>query len=310
MNLEVVAKRWIAALSSGKLPVDKIRLAALVVLSLVVAYLLATLTQRLLPSSHSKGQWQPPKAEQQERKQRDVGVLQEMKLFGDAAAAPVVDNKPTEAPKTKLQVKLTGVVASSDQKKGSAIIESKGKQATYGVDDRIDGTRAVIKEIYPDRVIISNAGAMETLQLDDAYARANFERNKPVAKTSAKPTTARKAVTAPRSPKLQQALETMHSPSASNADKLAKLTDYVKITPVRDGTELKGFRINPGIDRELFQAVGLKANDLAVALNGYDLTDITQTAQVMEELKTMTDLSLTVERDGQLYDFLLELPSP
>lgn len=305
MNWEVVAKQWLSNLSAGKIPLDKVRLALLVVLGIAVAYLLATLTLRLLPSSHSKGQWEPPKANQQAAKQRDISALQAMKLFGDAKAPAAVKQTTTNAPKTKLNVKLTGVVASSEPTRGSAIIESKGAQATYGIDDRIDGTRAVIKEIYPDRVIISNAGATETLQLDDAYAKSTFATNRPASKRDSK----RKSVKPSGNPKLKEAIESVRS-SGSSADKLAKLTDYVKISPVRDGKELKGFRINPGVDKELFQAVGLRANDLAVALNGYDLTDITQTAQVMEELNNMTDLSLTVERDGQLYDFLLELPSP
>ncbi|MBW8191255.1 type II secretion system protein GspC [Neiella marina] len=302
MNWEVVARRWLSNLSTGKVPIDKIRLALLILLAITVAYLLAALTLRLLPSSHSKGQWQPPKANQEEANQRDISALQDLKLFGDALAPAAVQKKAVDAPKTKLRVKLTGVVSSSVPQRGSAIIESKGSQATYGVDDRIDGTRAVIKEIYPDRVIISNAGVSETLQLDDAYAKTTFSRNenKTTTRKSAKPT---------GNPKLKEALESVRS-STSTQDKIAKLTDYVKITPVRDGTQLKGFRINPGVDQALFKAVGLQANDLAVALNGYDLTDLSQSAQVMEELNTMTDLSLTVERDGQLYDFLLELPSP
>lgn len=304
MTWEAKLKNWLETI-----PQAQARLALSVLLVILIVYLLANFTLLLLPKEQSKGQWQPPKSGSASAQQkRDVGLLQELALFGQADAAKPIQVKPAKAPKTKLNLKLTGLVASRDPKKGSVVIDSKGKQATYGVDDRIDGTRAVVKEIYPDRVMISNGGKLEALMLDD-YDGAQFTAQSPAAKTTKTNRDRSNPKKVKRKPnaRLSEALQEVKS--AQGADKLAKLTDYIKVSPVRDEGQLKGFRVNPGKDREVFNATGLRPGDLAVGLNGYDLTDMSQSAQVMQELKNMDSLSLSVERDGQLYEFLFELPS-
>ncbi|MCM2680895.1 type II secretion system protein GspC [Echinimonas agarilytica] len=300
MTWEAKTKAWLSAI-----PVAKVRLAMTAVLVVLIAYLLAELTGILLPNADSKGEWIPPqKASAQKAEELDVSALQAMSLFGESKPAEQVEIvEVQDAPETKLNLKLTGVVATMDPEIGLAVIDSKGSQATYSVDDRIEGTRASIKNIYPDRVIISNSGVLETLMLDDEYLQDNFPK-KATQRATTKRATARTV-----NPKLKAALASVGDPSMSPADKVAKLTDYIKISPVREGTDFKGFRVNPGVDREIFESAGLKPGDLAVALNGYDLTDLSQTAAVMQELETMSDLALTVERDGQLYEFLFELPA-
>ena len=303
MNWEAKLKKWLDAV-----PIAKVRLAITVALIALMIYLLAELTTQLLPQEPSKGSWHPQLASHTEAKPaQDISVLQKIALFGKKDEQKPVEIKPVEAPKTKLNLKLTGLVASRDPKVGSAVIDSKGSQGTYGVEELIDGTRAVIKEIYPDRVMISNGGAIEALILDDDYALSSFEDAEPSHENPSKPT---KRV--PRQRNVEENAELSHALSeiqdAEGAEKLAKITEFIIISPVREDGEMKGFRVNPGKDRTLFEATGLQPGDLAVALNGYDLTDLTQTAAVMQELNTMTSLSLSVERDGQLYDFLLELP--
>ena len=67
---------------------------------------------------------------------------------------------------------------------------------------------------------------------------------------------------------------------------------------MKDG-KLIGYRLSPGKDPELFREMGLKNNDLAVAINGYQLTDMKQAMSAMNELRNSSDASITVERDGQ-----------
>ena len=88
----------------------------------------------------------------------------------------------------------------------------------------------------------------------------------------------------------------------------ARITDYVRISPIRKNGKLTGYRVNPGRNRALFKEVGLQPNDLAVSLNGYDLTDTRQAMEVAKQLKNLTEMSLTVERDGQLHSIYLSLP--
>lgn len=306
MTWEAKLKHWLEAI-----PQPQLRRLLSGLLIVLIIYLLANITLDLLPKEQSKGRWQPPKVSASSSSRQDISKLQELVLFGSADASTTAEIVPSDAPKTNLNLKLSGLAASRDPRKGSAVIESKGTQVTYGVDERIDGTRAVVKEIYPDRVMISNGGTLEALMLDD-YDGARFSGSKPEedeaprakkSKRDSKP----KRIKPKTSSKLNDALKEMKN--ADGMDKLAKVSDYIKFSPVRDNGELKGFRLKPGKQREVFKATGLKSGDLAVGLNGYDLTDMSQTADVMQELKTMESLSITVDREGQLYELLLELPS-
>lgn len=295
---------WEAKLKKGleAIPLAKVRFGLTVLLSVLLVYLLAELTILLLPKEQSKGQWQPPKVTKaQPQKTQDIRLLQELALFGQFEQEQAVEApKPEVAPKTKLNVKLAGISASRNPLKGSAVIIYQGSQATYSANDRISSTRAVVKEIYPDRVMISNGGRLEALVLDD-YDGADYNQPTKPAQSISKP------IKRKLNAKLSDTLKGIKA--ASGRERLAKITDFIRVSPVHSGGGLKGFRVNPGRNRDVFEATGLKPGDLAVSLNGYDLTDMSQTTAIMRELNTMESLSITVERAGQLYDFLFELPT-
>jgi len=75
---------------------------------------------------------------------------------------------------------------------------------------------------------------------------------------------------------------------------------------MNDG-ELIGYRLSPGKEPELFKQMGLQNNDLAVAINGYQLTDLKQAMAAMNELRNSTDATITIERDGEQIDVLFSL---
>ncbi len=86
-----------------------------------------------------------------------------------------------------------------------------------------------------------------------------------------------------------------------------KLLDYINISPVMSENKLQGYRINPGKDVAFFHRIGLQSNDLAVSINGYDLRDNGQAMQIMNQLSSMTEMNLTVERNGQQQDIYIKL---
>ncbi|GAM54672.1 general secretion pathway protein C [Vibrio ishigakensis] len=73
----------------------------------------------------------------------------------------------------------------------------------------------------------------------------------------------------------------------------------------RDG-KLVGYRVRPGRDRALFDSVGLQDGDIAVELNGADLTNPASMGEIWKNLNQLSELNLTVERDGQRYDIYLQ----
>lgn len=221
-----------------------------------------------------------------------------MNLFGQYQQnAPVIKQQPVkqDAPQTSLNLTLVGVVASNRAETTLAVITNRGKQNTYGLNEAIDGTRATLQAVYVDRVIIRNSGRDETLMLDGV--KFGQSQSQQPARSKSKP------------------VETVKAASSSELDQIKKdilekpqnLFTYIRLSQVKRDNELVGYRVNPGKDRVLFDAVGLKANDLAVSLNGNDLTDPTVMAKLWTELSEATDFTLTVEREGQLHDIYIEL---
>lgn len=276
-------------------------------LSLVlVIYLLAQITWKLMPVSEGTTTWQPTPVSSQSSTSVNIIELQRLALFGKAdAGAMKPKTEPmaemiTDAPKTSLSIQLTGVVASTIQQKGLAVIASSGTQNTYGLGDKIKGTSASLKEVYADRIIITNSGRYETLMLDGLKYETNSQANKQLQQAkSVKKIDQRK--------NKQVAREIQRSRDELLADP-SKITDFLAISPVRRDGELSGYRLNPGKDRDLFKQAGFKANDLAKSMNGYDLTSMSQSMEVMAQLPELTEISLMVERDGQLIEIMFSLP--
>jgi general secretion pathway protein C len=216
-------------------------------------------------------------------------------LFGDAGSKPIEQPKAivSDAPQTALNVRLTGIIAVSlDDKAGLAIIESQGRQTTYEVAEAIQGTRAKLAQVLPDRVILDVGGRFETLMLDGLEYSKNVAM--PVAPKSTNQNNSRTSGLVQRNVPgelIEQKEALLKDPG--------KLLDYIRITPYRSSGQLMGYRLSPGKDPALFDKMGLKNNDLAVAINGYQLTDMKQAMSAMNELRNSTDATITIERDGQ-----------
>jgi len=279
------------------------------ILSLLLA---AQITWKLVPTSSSPTAWSPSAVTTTGKGagQIDLDGLQQLALFGRADAkadkpkAEVVETV-TDAPKTSLSIQLTGVVASTADQKGLAIIESSGSQETYSLGDKIKGTSASLKEVYADRIIITNAGRYETLMLDGLVYTSQSPANQQLQKAkSGKPEVVSR-VDQRKNAEISQ--ELAESRSELLADP-SKITDYIAISPVRQGETVAGYRLNPGKDANLFKQAGFKPNDLAKSINGYDLTVMSQALEMMSQLPELTEVSIMVEREGQLVEIMFSLP--
>ena len=269
----------------------------LVILSIILAYQFALLSWHLFPSKTSVYQWVPVITHLETNTSKiNTHKLQQLHLFGQDLSTNKIKKESEllkEAPQTKLHLVLVGVVAASDPLYSSAIISYKSKQDSYFVDSEIKGTSASISEIYEDRVILDVNGVLETLMLDGVDKSEASNKKFP--------------------PSTENNLATKVKPVALNIDRQdliknpGKLTDYIRISPFRKDGEILGYRLRPGKDKTMFEQAGFKRNDLAIALNGVDLTDKQQALSLMKEFSTMKNINLTVEREGQLYELSLNL---
>ncbi|WP_417348164.1 type II secretion system protein GspC [Ferrimonas sp.] len=295
----------------AKLPQAAIARVLTVLLAVYAIYLASQLTWMMVPKESGPQQaWRPQTQQGTQTQGRDMSQVQSLNLFGkaektQATKKPVVEtNLITDAPKTTLRILLTGLVASSEQERGIAIIESAGSQETYGIGDKIKGTSASLHEVYADRAIIVNRGRYETVMLDGIeYSKTITDETKRLKQTPTEPQQQDLRENQAVSRQLDEARSALLSDPG-------KLTDYLSISPVKTQEGgLKGYRLNPGKDRALFTQAGLKAGDLAVAINGYDLTQMSEAMQVLAELPELTEMSVMVEREGQLTEIMFSLPN-
>ena len=225
-------------------------------------------------------------------------------LFGKASAikeaAPVA--VPSSAPKTTLNVKLTGVVAISGKpEQGSAIIGSQGAEQTYGVDDKIEGTSATLSQVFEDRVLLKVSSRFETLMLDGIEYQQMAAQNSGLQEVDYRPQPE------PMMDGPQPPLEELADVRKEMLSEPMKFFDYIRASPQYRNGQLYGYRVMPGKDPELFERMGLKANDVAVEINGTALNDMQQAMMVMNELREATQASIKVERDGQTRDIVFSL---
>ncbi|EKO3496089.1 type II secretion system protein GspC [Vibrio fluvialis] len=222
----------------------------------------------------------------------DISVLQKGDLFGHyndqtPPPAPV----KVDAPKTRLNLVLVGVVASSEPSQSLAVIANRGSQATYGLNEVIEGTRVKLKAVMPDRVIIDNSGRDETLMLE------GIDYSKVSAQPAAAPTR-----TAKDTP-VEDKLDAIRAAVAKNP---REIFQYVTLSQLKQDDKILGYRVSPGKDPALFESVGLQNGDIATQLNGLDLTDPDVMSKVFESITDLTEINLTVERDGQQHDIYIQ----
>ena len=286
--------KWLAGL-----PISRLSQGAFGILLILCCQQLATLTWQLLPAAKGPAQplirptlmasGAPPAANP-----LDVRALLQLALFGKAEAPAVKrpvagsSTRQQDMPRTRLNLTLTGVLASNQAERSIAIIINGGEESSYGIGDLVTGTQARLQDILPDRVILDNQGQDETLMLDGEEFKALGQQQS----------------TAPVASGGTSELGQLRNDLVKNP---GKLLDYVNISPIMTDGKMQGYRINPGKDVAFFHRIGLQSNDLAVSINGYDLRDNGQAMQIMNQLSSMTEMNLTVERNGQQQDIYIKL---
>ncbi|MGY2575113.1 type II secretion system protein GspC [Vibrio sp. C8] len=229
----------------------------------------------------------------------DITSLQNGSLFGQySESTPVVDTpKVVDAPKTRLNLVLVGVVASSDVDKNLAVIANRGAQSTYGINEVIEGTRAKLKAVFADRVIIDNSGRDETLMLDGIdYAARNSA-------SSTEQLRAQRPV-ANDARQSEDKLDAIREAILKNPQEIFQ---YVRLSQVKEDDTIVGYRVSPGRDTALFESVGLQDGDIAIEFNGFDLTKPEVMNELASAVSEMTEINLSVLRDGQQHDIYIQL---
>ena len=303
----------------AKLPQQKIAKGVSLVLMLYVAYLLAKITWLILSPTLVESNIRSTASNKNgttsyKSEKLSVQELQSLHLFGQYNAKPVEQKAETikDAPETKLNLTLSATVASDEDAISAAVIENAGKQETYGIGDKITNTRATLEKVMMDRVIIKQSGRLETLMLD-GFEYGSQPTTAVPSSAKPKPVIASPTQKRPTSPNvLDQRKNLALSKQATNlkrdlANNPGKITDYLKISPKRKDGKIVGYLLRPGRNPEFFNASGLKGGDVAIQMNGYDLTVPSDAAQALHALKNEKEVSLLVSRNDDVTEILFSI---
>jgi len=195
------------------------------------------------------------------------------------------------APDTPLNLTLIGVLADDRAQFSRALIAQGSDEQSYAVGD--DVARGVtLQAIFPDRVILSRNGRLETLRLERETASAGGESFAPTVVTDERASSAL--------PQLAQIRDDLLKDPT-------RVTEYLRIQPANVGGQLKGYRVYPGKDRSAFAAAGLRPGDLVTSVNGVQLDDPAKALQMITDLGQASQVNLVVERGGQSQNISINL---
>jgi general secretion pathway protein C len=214
----------------------------------------------------------------------DVQAISAVHLFGEAGAddpatlVPEVSDEDLED--TRLSnLQLRGTIASPETTMSAAIIaDGRDEEKVYLIGDPIS-SGAKLHAVYTDRVVLNENGRLTNLRLPEEY--------KQVATAPTRRSTTQRRATP--DPSIQSVV----------SQNVARLADVIRPTPYFVNGQQQGYRVYPGRDRRQFAALGLRPGDLIKDIDGQALTDPTQAMEIFQSLGTASQVSVTVERNGQ-----------
>lgn len=210
--------------------------------------------------------------------------VQSWNFFGVYQAEPGgPDDRPVDAPDTRLSLELLGLFQTRDRGRSSAIIAEKGKDAElFHIGDAIPGN-AELEEIYADRVILRRQGRLETLRLNEIKGLAGgvAQVTEPAPETQAP------------------------SPQTDLARQRTALIRQLGLQPVTEGAA-QGYRIGEQAPKQLIEQVGLNQGDVVVSVNGYPLGDEESDLAALRSYLDSQSASIVVQRGEQ--EFTVNYP--
>jgi len=210
-----------------------------------------------------------------------------------------------DARESRLPLLLRGVVSSSDDGLGYAMIEYRGEQALYAVGDDLPVQgRVRLAKVLPSRAVIDNAGSYELLLLFEENALSRQAEN-------GRPGLAAAAATASAGPPRTQQVD-RPTLAAQYRKRLysdpQSLAEVVQVAPVRSGGELVGYRLSPGRASDDFAALGFRAGDVVTSVNGLSLSDPANTLRLYQAMRDERSAVFELQRNGNELVLSVQLP--
>jgi general secretion pathway protein C len=234
-----------------------------------------------------------PSPPQRARTWEDRQQILTRNLFEASTLAPAVTAVAEEEryQKTKLSLRLLGTAASSIAAESTAAVEDlkKRRHDVVRVGSEIQGAKVIA--IDPRRIVFENRGRREELALE--------EDAQPSPRTAGRRTPTRP----PRASGVRNVGRNRFEVDRSQVEELASnpaaLFSQARIIPKYDNGEMTGVQLNAIKPGSLFEQAGLQDGDTVTVLNGIAATSQQGSQQLLQELRTADEWSLTVrDRNG------------
>lgn len=303
-------EQWLKMANRYLVPV--LNLALLV----IVAYLAAQLTWRLVPASTVAGPLPAisvAAASQNADDTFDAARIVNRHLFGAAprpeqvVAAPVVD----EAPETTLPLRLVAAVPVEPEAERSfaSISTNNGPSITYRVGQPLEGASGTrITAILSNKVMLNVNGQPQQLSYCNAETRdtpaCRARGSSASTRTSTFQPQTQRSTTQPGVPRNTGGAE-VQDVIARNAQRVAEIVRPSLYN--QDG--VTGMRVQANRNREAFEKLGFKDNDVVTEINGTKLTDATSGTAAIESLARANAATVTLIRDNQTQTITIDTTS-
>ena len=174
----------------------------------------------------------------------------------------------------------------------------------YAVEDKLPiSGRVIVAKVMPDRVVIDNRGTYELLILYEDSALSP-QLVAPIAKSLQKAEGEQKNVDMRGDIRTTALARGYRQQLYKNPESLAEL---VRISAVRDGGVLRGYRIAPGSDNAQFSQLGFKTGDLVTGVNGIALSDPGNTVRLYQLMRSAREAVFDLERGEELLSITVSL---
>lgn len=240
----------------------------------------------------------------------DIDRMVSWHLFGEAGAESVPVSTTAEltpvqatgregiekgARESRLDLKLRGVVASSEDGLGHAIIEHKKQQAVYAVEDKLPlSGKVVLAKVMQRQVVLDNGGTYELLAL---FEETELDTQLPTGGASAAPLpSARRQVDKRVENDTTQLARSYRDRLYQDPQSLAEV---VSVSAVRENGELLGYRVAPGAKREQFERLGFQSGDMVTGINGFALNDPANTMRLYQAMRAAPEAVFELQRGGE-----------
>lgn len=227
-----------------------------------------------------------------------------LSLFGaEPALAEGPDFVGDALPETRLDLTLKGIIArrNSDQKL-ALIAQGGGKEEVYWLGDRVAG--AEIVGIGARRVVLLRDNIRETLTLEEAKLRKDGgDRRRPAPRVAGAPRPQEQAKVDASNWGVAQLSEYQRVVARATLDQhlgsLPSLLRQAKAVPYLSNGEPAGFRV-VGIDKDsVFEDLGLRQEDVIVAVNGVSVRNIQEALAAYRSFRSATAVRLDLLRGGR-----------